>query len=131
LAERLSRHTISDSQFSVLWACLKAPHAGLAQTELAAELGLSAAHVSGQVEQLRDRGLLDGQRGDRDRRRQVWRVSAEGQNLLQTLLCELELAPGTTAELLGDPAWADVLRLISALAASTNADSNRRIGVGS
>lgn len=132
LGERVVRHGLNDSQFSILWACLKAPQSGLAQNELAAELGLSAAHVSGQVEQLRDRGLLDGERGQRDRRRQMWRLSAGGHELLQQLLRQLDLATGTMAELVHDPAWHDVLRMISALTGTTNTESiQRRMGAAS
>jgi DNA-binding MarR family transcriptional regulator len=89
LAQRSSQHGLSDAQLSLLWMCSQAPPAGLSQSELAQALALSAAHISGQVEQLRSRGLLAGQRSAPDRRRQVWQLTGEGQARLDRLLDEL------------------------------------------
>lgn len=80
---------LSQAQFSLLWACHQAPPQGLSQNELAALLALSPAHVSGQVEQLRSRGLLAGHRRAPDRRRQVWQLTAEGESQLESVLAGL------------------------------------------
>ncbi len=89
LAERTGPRGISEAQFSLLWACKHAPPAGLSQNELAQSLTLSAAHISGQVEQLRAKGLLAGCRRPPDRRRQVWQLTDQGNLQLESLLSDL------------------------------------------
>lgn len=80
---------LSEAQCSLLWACSQAPVGGVSQSELSQALTLSAAHVSGQVEQLRGKGLLAGQRSAPDRRRQVWQLTDAGHAQLDELLSEL------------------------------------------
>lgn len=80
---------LSEAQFALLWACGASP-TGLSQNELAARIGLSAAHISGLVEQLNSRRLIDGQRAATDRRRQVWRLSNTGRGALAGVLVEIE-----------------------------------------
>jgi DNA-binding MarR family transcriptional regulator len=93
LREELSSHAVplglTQAQFSLLWACRQAPPEGLSQNELAIGLALSPAHVSGQVEQLRAKGWLAGQRRAPDRRRQVWQLTAEGDARLESVLSAL------------------------------------------
>ena len=93
LREDLARHAVPldlpHAHFSLLWACRQAPSEGLSQSELASLLALSPAHVSGQVEQLRARGWLAGERKAPDRRRQVWQLTAEGNSQLEALLVAL------------------------------------------
>lgn len=86
LAEQTERVGLSESQLSLLWACLSATPDGLSQNELAQRLMVSPALVSGLVEQLRRKRLLSGQRDKADRRRQVWRVTATGRTLVQGIL---------------------------------------------
>ena len=93
LRDELSRYTLplglSQAQFALLWACRYAPAEGLSQNELAVNLALSPAHVSGQVEQLRAKGWLVGQRRAPDRRKQVWQLTGEGDARLAELLSAL------------------------------------------
>lgn len=86
LAEQTERAGLSESQLSLLWACLSAASEGLSQNELAQRLVVSPALVSGLVEQLRRKRLLTGQRDKSDRRRQVWRVTASGRTLVHEIL---------------------------------------------
>lgn len=86
LAEQTEKAGLSESQLSLLWACLSASSEGLSQNELAQRLVVSPALVSGLVEQLRRKRLLTGQRDKADRRRQVWRVTASGRTLVQEIL---------------------------------------------
>lgn len=80
---------LGEAQFSLLWASLGAPSAGLSQSQLAAALSLSPAHVSGLVEQLRQQGLLESRRTPSDRRRQLWRITPAGRNALEAVLADL------------------------------------------
>jgi DNA-binding MarR family transcriptional regulator len=52
------------------------------QGELALALGISPAQTSALVEALRKRGFLQHERSPLDRRRQIWRLTAEGEALL-------------------------------------------------
>jgi DNA-binding MarR family transcriptional regulator len=79
---------LNEVQFSLLWLCRLAPADGLSQNELVAALAISPAHISGQVEQLRQRGWLAGQRAASDRRRQLWQLTPSGQNWLARLMAE-------------------------------------------
>jgi DNA-binding MarR family transcriptional regulator len=54
--------------------------------------------MSGLVERLRQTGLLIGCRGEPDRRRQYWRLTVAGSELLQRICAGLEeWPPGTDA----------------------------------
>lgn len=86
LARTLASRNVGESQFSVLWSCQHAQREGISQSELAQQLAISTAHISGLVEQLRRAGWLEGQRDPQDRRRQVWRTTAAGQALCELLL---------------------------------------------
>lgn len=89
LADHANQHDISDAQFSLLWLCDRAPECGVSQNQLVAELGMSAAHVSGSVERLRQKGLLSGQRSSNDRRRQLWTLTPAGKSVLKAVLDDL------------------------------------------
>jgi DNA-binding MarR family transcriptional regulator len=93
LRTELGQHTaaagLSESQFSLLWACTQGPAEGLNQSQIAAVSAVSAAHVSNLVEQLRTRGLLEGHRRSPDRRRQVWQITELGRQELASLLDRL------------------------------------------
>ncbi len=89
LGQRAGRWQLSEPELSMLWTCREAPAEGFSQTELARRLAVSAAGVSGLVEQLRGAGLLEGNRAMPDRRRQVWRLTPAGEATLQTILADL------------------------------------------
>ena len=89
MAHLAIRHQISRPEFSTLWACRERSTEGLGQKELAARLAASPAQVSGLVERLRRRGLLEGHRPDGDRRRQLWRLTSTGRARLREILADL------------------------------------------
>ena len=75
---------LSDNEVLVLWLAAGAIE-GLVQGDLAAAIGISPAQMSGTVERLRKRGLIAMERSPLDRRRQVWRNTAAGRELLESL----------------------------------------------
>jgi DNA-binding MarR family transcriptional regulator len=89
LTRALAVHGVGESQFSILWICQQASSAGISQSDIACRLAISTAHVSGLVEQLRRSGWLDGHRDTADRRRQVWRTTAAGENFVAALVASL------------------------------------------
>jgi DNA-binding MarR family transcriptional regulator len=125
LAERTSPQGISEAQFSLLWACRQAPPGGLSQNELAQSLAWSAAHISGQVEQLRAKGLLTGHRRAPDRRRQVWQLTDQGHCQLETLFEALVVWFEQLEAQLSPPRRADLAELLRLLAASLEANRSK------
>lgn len=89
LAARSQSAALSGPQFALLWACESGP-GGLSQRELALRLSLSAAHVSGLVEQLGARGLIVGARAANDRRRQIWQLTPAGRDAVQNVVVSFE-----------------------------------------
>jgi len=89
LTRALAVHGVGESQFSILWICQQASEEGISQSDIANQLAISTAHVSGLVEQLRRSGWLDGHRDLADRRRQVWRTTAAGQEFVAALVASL------------------------------------------
>jgi len=83
LAEPLG---LSDTACLVLWACAEGPSEGQAQHELAPLVGVSPAQLSGLVEQLYSQGWLIPRRPAHDRRRQYWRLTPAGVELVDRLL---------------------------------------------
>lgn len=79
---------LSEAQWSLLWAFLAAAPSGMNQTEVAAVLAVSPAHVSGLIEPLRRQGLLSRQRRVRDRRQRVWRLTPAGCAVLEQVLAD-------------------------------------------
>jgi len=87
LAEVASTIELSDAELLVLWFC---HGGGQVQVELAAAIGISPAQMSGLVERLRLRELVAMHRSATDRRRQVWRTTAAGENLLGDIASHLD-----------------------------------------
>lgn len=83
LADHAAAADLSDAELLMLWLCSDAH--GMVQGELAAAIGVSPALMSGMVEKLRQRTLLEMQRSLVDRRRQVWRTTATGRQRLADL----------------------------------------------
>jgi DNA-binding MarR family transcriptional regulator len=73
---------LSDGDLLIVWLCAER---GVVQGELATAIGVSPALMSGTVERLRQRELIEMQRSTVDRRRQVWRATTAGQQLLEAL----------------------------------------------
>jgi DNA-binding MarR family transcriptional regulator len=116
LADRAAGHGLTDAQLLLLWACFKASGRGVGQQELSQTHALSPAHVSGLVEQLRDRGLLEGERSPTDRRRQSWRITPLGADVVGSFIASLTASRPDIDALLADTGWRDVRRLIGRLA---------------
>ena len=89
IAQEAERQGISEPQFALLWSCLASPAEGVSQSELADVLLVSPAHVSGLVEQLRRRGLLEGRRSTKDRRKQIWQLTPQGRATMEALVSTL------------------------------------------
>jgi DNA-binding MarR family transcriptional regulator len=78
---------INEPEFRLLWLLTGAASSGdaalsLDQADLAEQLVVSPAQVSGAVERLRTLGLLERVDSQRDRRRQLWQVTNAGAALL-------------------------------------------------
>lgn len=78
---------INEPEFRLLWLLAGAASSGeatvpLDQADLAEQLIVSPAQVSGAVERLRSLGLLERVDSQRDRRRQLWQVTGVGKALL-------------------------------------------------
>lgn len=89
LAEQVAASELSEQEFFVLWLCNDAELAHRGQGELAEAVGVSPAQMSGLVDRLRRRNLLQFERLGRDRRRQVWQLTPAGQTLLAEVCQQL------------------------------------------
>ncbi|WP_202921810.1 MarR family winged helix-turn-helix transcriptional regulator [Anatilimnocola aggregata] len=85
LASQVAGQELTDQEFLVLWLCSEQPVARRGQGELAEAVGASPAQMSGLVERLRRRELLRFERLGNDRRRQVWQLTAQGEQLVAEL----------------------------------------------
>ena len=85
LGKYLEPSSLSDTGFFVLWLCDRVADPGVPQQDLVAATDVSSAQMSGLVEQLRRRGLLQAHRGQPDRRQQYWRLTDAGRCLLNQL----------------------------------------------
>jgi DNA-binding MarR family transcriptional regulator len=126
LADHAAAADLSDAELLMLWLC--GDTHGMVQGELAAAIGVSPALMSGMVEKLRQRTLLEMQRSLVDRRRQVWRTTDAGRQLLADLRPVLvRLAEQLAAKLLpGDQQTLESLceRLLTAVDAIPPATYN-------
>ncbi len=103
LAERVARWQLSDSEMLILWLCWRMGKSGQVQGELASALGISPAQTSALVEGLRKRDYLVQERSALDRRRQIWRLTANGEALLDDMGSAIsDLADRFEAELTTD-----------------------------
>jgi DNA-binding MarR family transcriptional regulator len=90
LDEQVQPLGIDGAQCLVLWLCAThAHHAGWAQQDLATAVGVSPALMSSLVEGLRKRGLMEMKRSPVDRRRQVWHLLSQGEDLLSQIRSSL------------------------------------------
>jgi DNA-binding MarR family transcriptional regulator len=83
LADHAAAAGLSDAELLMIWLCGDVH--GMVQGELAMAVGVSPALMSGMVERLRQRSLLEMQRSLVDRRRQVWRTTETGRQLIANL----------------------------------------------
>lgn len=90
LDEHVRSFDLLGAECLLLWLCAtRAHHAGWAQQDLANAVGISPAQMSTLVEGLRQRGLMEMKRSTIDRRRQVWRLLAQGEELLDQIRASL------------------------------------------
>ena len=86
IAAWLRGSQINEPEFRLLWLLAGsgngAAEYSLDQADLAERLVVSPAQVSGAVERLRNLGLLERVQHERDRRRQLWRVTDAAGKLL-------------------------------------------------
>ena len=87
LADVAAACELSDSELLIVWLC---SGTGRVQVELAAAIGVSPAQMSGLVDRLGQRGLVGMSRPASDRRRQVWKTTTAGQNVLTQVAAPLE-----------------------------------------
>lgn len=80
---------VNDAEFLLLWLCGQGDERGVQQAELGGRLGLSPPQLSGLVYDVRDRGWIEMQRPAADRRRQILRLTAAGQDVLRQTVQQL------------------------------------------
>jgi DNA-binding MarR family transcriptional regulator len=86
---------VSETEFRLLWLLFQQEHGeaskstALDQADLAERLAVSAAQVSGVIERLRQRELVDRVPDVSDRRRQLWRLASTGETLVQTVIANV------------------------------------------
>jgi DNA-binding MarR family transcriptional regulator len=76
---------LKEAEFRLLW-CLLTAETQLDQTELATLLSCSPAQVSSLVERQRLQGNILGKTASGDRRRQTWRITPQGRELLEKVV---------------------------------------------
>jgi DNA-binding MarR family transcriptional regulator len=86
---------VGETEFRLLWLLFQQEHGkaskstALDQADLAEHLAVSAAQVSGVIERLRQRELVDRVPVVSDRRRQQWRLASSGENLVRTVIANV------------------------------------------
>jgi DNA-binding MarR family transcriptional regulator len=125
LDERLRPWDLRDTEFWALWLCSRSAPSGVVQHELAAAAGVSEAQMSGVVERLRQNGLLIGCRSEPDRRRQYWRLTAAGDNLLGRVCAGLGEWPADAPTAISRPERETLLELVQKLAQGLAGDGAR------
>ena len=106
---------LSESEFWLLRACQRERRFGIGQNKLATAVGVSPARVSGLVEGLRRRGLLEGSRPAHDRRRQLWHLTPAGQSTLESATAALADRLDRLEGVLGDAGLAALVQLFEAV----------------
>jgi DNA-binding MarR family transcriptional regulator len=123
LAEVAVAFELSDNELMVLWLCTGG---GRVQVELAGAIGISPAQMSGLVERLRSRGLVGMHRLARDRRRQLWRTTPAGQNLLADAASDLNEIASSIERDLNVPEQQSAEALCRRLAEAAAAEHDRQ-----
>jgi DNA-binding MarR family transcriptional regulator len=96
LNSHASRWKVNDTEFLTIWICQRSGQDGISQSDLAAAMGASTARISGLVEDLRQRGLLVSHRNPRDRRRQLWRPTNRGSEIIRLVCQQLGETPAVS-----------------------------------
>ena len=85
-SEQLKPSQLTDTEFLVMWWCYQAEGEPMVQGELAGQIGLSPAQLSGIVDRLNKRSLLHLTRSTRDRRCQLLQLTPSGVQSIQDAL---------------------------------------------
>lgn len=89
LAKALHSFGLNESEFRLLWLLRNSDATNnsycLDQRSIAALLGLSPAQVSTTVEKLRQQGIVESLGDGKDRRRQLWQLTAAGSNRVSNI----------------------------------------------
>jgi DNA-binding MarR family transcriptional regulator len=93
LAEWAQRFELGEPDAQVLWCLRRGPAGGLDQTTLAKQLACSPAQVSATVERMRSRGWITPWQRPGDRRRNLWRLSPDGNRLVDEMLAAAGFLP--------------------------------------
>ena len=109
---------LGEQEFVTLWLCDRQAAARIAQGELARGVGISAAQMSAVVERLRQRGLIAMECSAHDRRRQIWRLLATGEELLAKVRGNLRAATSDLAAVLAPARQRETELLLAELAAA-------------
>jgi DNA-binding MarR family transcriptional regulator len=86
---------VNETEFRLLWLLIQksqsqnADRRACDQAELAHELAVSPAQVSGVIERLRQRELVERVLGVGDRRRQLWRLAPSGEQLVRAVVASV------------------------------------------
>lgn len=86
LARRLGGHGLSLSAFNVLMILSRSGAEGCALFELSRLLVVSRANITGLVDSLVEKGLVERCEDQRDRRVRIARITGEGEKLLEEIL---------------------------------------------
>ncbi len=80
-----SSRSLNPQDIILLSFCQQQQRQGVSQRQLARGTGSSPARISNRLESLRRQGLVTGFRTTSDRRRQTWRLTPAGSQLLEQL----------------------------------------------
>jgi DNA-binding MarR family transcriptional regulator len=83
-----NRYKLSDGKFAVLAVLDERPRQAFAPSALADRIGVSRAAVTGIIDGLETSGLVERQDDPSDRRMQVIQLTAQGKELLETMMPE-------------------------------------------
>ena len=81
---------LTEPELQLLWCLRQEPGDGVDQTTISARLVFSPAQISVIVERLRAQGLIIQRLTVGDRRRRAWRLSGDGQAVVEQLLAHVE-----------------------------------------
>ena len=116
-SEQLKPSQLTDSEFLVMWWCYQAEGEPIVQGELAVQVGLSPAQLSGIVDRLNKRSLLHLTRSTRDRRCQLLQLTPEGIQSIQNALHCIRTLSQVAADLGADQWLEQMNQLVDQLMA--------------
>lgn len=97
MAQQAAACDLTDTEYLLLFVCRETAdegpaqqEEGLAQQDIAEALGVSPGQVSGLVDRLQQRGLVQPHRLPHDRRRQLWTLTDQGRQLLSAALVRFD-----------------------------------------